>query len=271
MTKRGGKNIAAMAVQRWPAGFTWRKALDNAGSDAMKNLITVLCLFLLAACSGVDSDNFATSELTTSIAVTGSDDSTRIDASFFVGSGFQSRAVRLSAGDTMTATMDGEQIELTRSGRDYTGEFDFYREGAEVVIALSRQNAVDATDSTVTLPPLLAITAPSANAVFSADESVTIVWTPAEPTAEQSIFFSLECLEGNAVNQYVSNIVTPDNGSATVTVSDIRRGKNISPPADAVCTAQISMSRSGTGTIDPGLSGSISASNDATVSVRLIP
>ena len=52
---------------------------------------------------------------------------------YILGPGCQYSAVRLSAGDTMTATMNGELFEFTCSGLDHIGAFARHRADRSVV------------------------------------------------------------------------------------------------------------------------------------------
>lgn len=241
----------------------------------MKHFELVFLFALVAALTACqrDSGDLRTSELTAVYLATEADNVTSVEASFSAGSGFQSRDVVLSSGDTVSATMDGQEKTLIRSGDKYSAQFDSSAAGSDVSFALLRQRYANAPASLVALPEPLAFSAPAAGETFNNDESVSIVWTPGMASATIGIYFALSCPEDSAATVRVFNLDTPDTGSVTVSVAEIVAGKNDTPyPSPGVaCSVEISMGRTSYGIMDDNLSGSITAVSEAQVSVNMVP
>ena len=249
-----------------------------------RNSFFGVSILTLTACFSVDSNGISSSEMDVRISVDAENNTTEITATIeTVGAKFDTNFIRLTAGDRLSASMDGETTYLQSDGailhlspenNSFEGRLNNTRGGSEVIVALDRVEGEDA-QAWVTLPAPLNITAPAFAETFSSDESISIAWTPGDPEESAQIIFRTECPTANdsGITSFRSSIHTPDTGATTVPVSDIAidsRHSRFSLPTGVTCNTEISAVRSNRGSHNFGF-GSITASQRSRVVVNLMP
>ena len=75
---------------------------------------------------------------------------------------------------------------------DYIARFD-YQPGVDYVVAFNRQEAQNAPDSRVALPPAFTIVTPANHQQVTDGETVLVSWTPTGAPARASLSYDADC------------------------------------------------------------------------------
>ncbi len=250
----------------------------------IRNIAAVLFgifAIVLSGCAEVDSADLRTSGFYADIQIVVDDSNTQVQARLRTGRALDADKIVLSPGDNLVASMSGESVALNRSDTSvYIGVFNSAAGGEEVSVSLSRINDTDAPDSLVVVPDWLEITAPHYAKTYNAGETITVAWSPANPSSTVSVGFFLNCQvrDSNGLPSGVSfgrGFLVVDDGTRTFAVNDILdvlgiRHRLISGES---CPLTVTVKRTTQGVLDRayGKGGSISASRKKTVVVNLVP
>ena len=137
---------------------------------------------------------------------------------------------------------------------DYIARFD-YRPGVEYVVAFNRQEAADAPDSRVTLPPAFTIVTPANHQQVTDGETVVVSWTPTGAPARVSLSYDADCTSLSGSINFSSGSLSIDSNA------DGRESVSIDPIVTFVrsnststitrCSVDVIVSHELQGRIDP--------------------
>jgi len=103
---------------------------------------------------------------------------------------------RLDGGDYLRACVGGVCRPMADNDSiftpDYIARFD-YRSGVDYVVSFNRQDARNAPDSRVALPPAFDIVTPVNRQPVSDDETVLVSWAPTGAPARVELWYETEC------------------------------------------------------------------------------
>lgn len=222
------------------------------------SLFLISSLFLFS-CAKTNSDNIKTSGIRATFSVVGNNqNSVTCTASFQVGEGVGGTYLDLDANDSITC--NGNSMSKTDFVTVSYSATVPYQVGGTYTLVFTRAGEGSYT-STVTLPEAISNYSPNTAQTLQKGSPLNISWTPSSNATDDS-FSAYLSLSG------VSELLTdspPEQGalgfgSAETTPSPSNTG-NI--------TGTLEYSRSRTGTMATGLSGSITASQKASISVTL--
>jgi len=249
-----------------------------------------LCALAITACgSASSSKDISNSDIDARITVKGEGNNVLIQADLrTIAPKFQSKPIRLSTEDQLTANLDGEVAELTdtlaqeildeglisllfSSDSTFVSSFNNNRDGAEVTVALNR--AGERAYGSVMMPDPVFMNAPSAADTFTAGDSISIVWTAGDPSRDVSITIRSSCPVENdqGIDIFYYSDTVSDTGIATISVNEIANQTRSQMPTGVNCTAEIRVARNEQGTTRGFGSGIITATQSANVAVNLIP
>lgn len=244
-------------------------------------LLAGLLGLLLNGCSKVDSKDIKTSGIYTETGITAGDENTTVFVRMRTGSPLDADTIILTPGDHLSASMSGNTIDLLRTDTDaYRGTFTDATGGTEVMVMLSREDDPDAPASIVTLPYEFSISAPNAGESFDAGESITVVWSPAEPVNLVKVTYHIDCrvyddrgLPSGA--NYGRAYTVVDSGTHTTRINEVLNvfGNQDELVEGEPCRFEVSVKRTNEGTLDPALTkgGYIRAQREKNVLVTVVP
>ena len=227
-----------------------------------------LALSVSACAESVESNDVLTDGIYAILRAVATADGTRVTATLLVGGGGSNTYVRLTAGDALTATADGETRTLTPQNLgdiyQYNTELAANTVDTEVVFSFERMIDDGAPDSRCTVPAPFEITGPADGAAVSrADSDLVITWTPSLEDDTLELEIEGLCIQGL--------LATLDDATGSYTIP---AGMIVSPsdPPEA-CEATIKLSRQRSGTLDPafGEGGRVTCSQLRETSFRSDP
>ena len=159
---------------------------------------------LLQACGGPESSSTSgpdggpvpTSRMTLYLTVESSDlDIAVVRANINDGHALGG-SFRLDGGDFLRACVSGVCRSMADNDSiftpDYIARFD-YQPGVDYVVSFNRQEARDAPDSRVMLPPAFSIVTPVNHQPVSDGDTVQVSWAPAGAPARVALWYEAEC------------------------------------------------------------------------------
>ena len=241
------------------------------------SVVIISCVLALSACSDVDSEDVDSSDFYAIMPlVSTGNDQTNVRVCLATSSSFSADEIRLSAGDSLSATANGITKVLVGNAC-YETVFDVDEGGTAFVISLDRSEYDGMPNSTVILPEKLSILMPTENQIFNSGESITVTWSPSVTSEKVTVFYSGNCASVlNDESLYFGRAYTVDDtGIHTVLVNTILNAFGYHSVFDrkVACSSSVSVSRSKTGAVDPnyGEGGIITAIQTRKVGVSLYP
>ncbi len=231
-----------------------------------RTLTLAALVILLQACgdpkssstSGPEGGPAPTSRMTIDLRVeSGEPGSAVVRATLNDGRTF-GKSYRLDGGDFFRACVIGVCRNMADNDSldspDYIARFD-YRPGVEYVVAFNRQEAADAPDSRVTLPPAFTIVTPANNQQVTDGETVVVSWSPTGAPARVSLRYDADCTS-------LSGSINVSSGSLSIdSNADGRESVSIDPIVTFVrsnststitrCSIDVIVSHELQGRIDP--------------------
>jgi hypothetical protein len=214
------------------------------GQSMKRHFFFALASISLLACGEEDSADLATGDIQATFSAEHIDGSLHIAAFFDTGDGFERSDVKLSAGDTLSASTDKGALPAFRENSiddailslDADGDFD------EVTISLTRASQTSAPASVATLPAHFDLTAPTGDVSY-ADGAVTFEWANPEAGAHIA-YFKRAC---GAVSVGITNDIGDDQGSLSIPVTSLL---DEAPGPGGECVT-VTLVRVGHGAVDP--------------------
>ncbi len=234
-------------------------------------------LAITSGCTQVDSKNIPTTNINADTEVIAQDSTTTVTTLLRNGVGIGAGSIVLSAGDELSATLGGETVRLVRLDTNrYTGVLNSSDGGAEMTVALLRDNDPDAATSTVVLPARFEISAPVQDETFRTGDSVTASWSPSDPGNPIAITYTFNCKpvgDDSSPLDDVRTYTVDDNGTHTTTVTDILNARGPQPIINGEpCPVEMEIHRRSYGELDDRFAGGgIDAIRSKTLTITVIP
>ncbi len=201
---------------------------------------------LLAGCTEtVDSTQIRTGGISATLEATAeSASSTSLKATLKAGGDESNTYVILSAGDRISATADGEEVEMrSESVGVYVADFDVGEGGTEFTVRLDREDDDDAPDNAGTLPDPFELEALPREPVSRA-EDLTIAWSPSASGDDMVIRVDGNCIFSKTFD------VGGDTGTYTIKAGELDPTSSQEPES---CDVDVVISRTRGGTTDKTL------------------
>src|SRR5262245_49310910 len=130
---------------------------------------------------------------------------------------------RLDGGDYFRACVIGVCRNMADNGSvtspDYIARFDF-QPGVEYVISFNRQEAQDAPDSRIVLPPDFTIVTPANHQQVTDGDTVVVSWSPTGAPARVSLSYNADCTYLSGARSFSTGTLSSDtNGDGRESVS----------------------------------------------------
>ncbi|OGQ19203.1 MAG: hypothetical protein A2138_26075 [Deltaproteobacteria bacterium RBG_16_71_12] len=213
----------------------------------------------MVACTNIDSDDLDTDAMQPTINVRSTEGAAGSSVSVVLHVGDSPTTfVELQGDDTLTATAAEQTVTLEGHELlgvvEYNGNLDTDPAGDVVTVAFTRteEGKESAPDSNVALTEPLALTAPAGGATASRAADLEIAWTSETSEDQVRVSWSGGCVEQG------SRDVTAGSASLTLEGGSIvkrEQGENEEEPVPDECDVSLTVSRSRSGTIDPGFGG----------------
>jgi len=123
---------------------------------------------------------------------------------------------RLDGGDYFRACVIGVCRNMADNDSvtspDYIARFDF-QPGVEYVISFNRQEAQDAPDSRIVLPPDFTIVTPANHQQVTDGDTVVVSWSPTGAPARVSLSYNADCTYLSGSHAYLGGGLNPDSNA----------------------------------------------------------
>ncbi|HEY5808746.1 MAG TPA: hypothetical protein VIT67_12290 [Povalibacter sp.] len=208
--------------------------------------------------SGPDGGPVPTSRMTIALRVESVDLSTAEVRANLNDGRTLGKSYRLDGGDFFRACVNGVCRSMadndSLTSPDYIARFDF-QPGVDYVVAFNRQEAENAPDSRVVLPPAFTIVTPANHQQVTDGETVVVSWAPTGAPALASLSYHAECTFLSGAHGVSSGMLSTDANA------DGRELVDIDPIVDFVasnslstitrCSIDVTVSHELLGRIDP--------------------
>ncbi|WP_437731239.1 hypothetical protein [Sorangium sp. So ce1335] len=198
---------------------------------------------LLAGCTEtLDSQQIRTGGISADLEATAeSATSTTLKATLQVGGNESNTYVILSGGDRISATADGDEVQMSAQGSGvYVAQFDVGAGDTEFRVLLDREDDEDAPDNVGTLPDPFDLEDLPREPV-ARDEAITIAWSPSGSGDAMEIRVDGDCIFTERFD------VPGDPGTFTIDAGELRSTSSQEPES---CDVDVVISRSREGTTD---------------------
>jgi hypothetical protein len=165
---------------------------------------------------------------------------------------------RLDGGDFFRACVSGvcrtmaDNDSLTSP--DYIARFD-YQSGVDFVVSFNRQQARNAPNSRVVLPPAFSIVTPANHQQVTDGENVVVSWSPTGAPARASLSYVADCtflVGGHGIATGTLGDDTGGNGRESVSIDSIvTSARSNSTSTVTRCSIDMKVSHTLQGRIDP--------------------
>jgi hypothetical protein len=223
-------------------------------------LVTLLqgCDPKSSSTSGADGGPVPTSRMTINLRVVSNESAIAVVRANLNDGRAAGDSYRLDGGDYFRACISGlcrnmaDNDSLTSP--DYIARFD-YQSGVDYVVAFNRQEAQNAPDSRVTLPPAFTIVTPANHQQVTDGETVLVSWTPTGAPARVSMSYDADCTLLSGSHTLATGTLSDDSNA------DGRESVRIDSIVDPVrssslsiitrCSIDVTISHELQGRIDP--------------------
>ncbi len=159
---------------------------------------------LLQACGGPESSSTSgpdggpvpTSRITINLSVESSEPRTAVVRANLNDGRSLGSSYRLDGGDFLRACVSGVCRSMADTDSvftpDYIARFD-YQPGIDYVVSFNRQQAQNAPDSRIILPPAFTIVTPANRQQVTDGETVVVSWSPTGAPARVALSYEAEC------------------------------------------------------------------------------
>jgi hypothetical protein len=229
-------------------------------------LAIVLLSALLQACSGPKSSSTSgpdggpvpTDRMTFDLIVEVTDADTAVVRGNINDGRSGGASYRLDGGDFLRACVlavcrtmaDNDSVYEP----DYIARFDF-QSGVDHVVSFNRQEAQDALNSRVALPPDFTLVTPADGQDVTEGEIVQVTWTPFGPASGVTVTFEAECNFVSGPDTFSTGLIGRDadaDGTESVDIDEIVEfAATTSSSTITDCAIDVIVRHELTGTIDP--------------------
>jgi hypothetical protein len=174
------------------------------------------------------------------------------------------KSYRLDGGDFFRACVSGVCRNMadndSLTSPDYIARFD-YQPGVDYVVAFNRQDARDAPDSRVILPPAFTIVTPANRQQVTDGETVVVSWTPTGAPARASLSYDADCPQLSGSHVISTGTLSTDvnaDGRESVRIDGIvDTARSSATSTIARCSIDVTVSHELQGRIDPAFHNGI--------------
>lgn len=226
--------------------------------------ISVTSMLFVMGCSKTDSDNVKTTGFYATYSVTGNNSGTAVCTARLQVGGSTGTYLDLTSGDTLT--YDGQSMSRSEFAGIITYSANVtYLVGKTYTVVLARSGEGDYSSSVV-LPPAIAGNIPNAPTSYQKGSTISPTWTASSSGAD-TMYVDLSYNYGTGSRMTLKSDTAPENGNGIVFDSTDTQVSPAGPAGGWAGTMKFTRSRSGT--MSPSLSGTISASQEVSVTVTL--
>jgi hypothetical protein len=222
-------------------------------------------LMLLQACSpkssstsGPDNGPVPTSKMTIDMRVESGESGIAVVRANLNDGRPGGNSYRLDGGDFFRACVNGVCRSMadndSLTSRDYIARFD-YQSGVDFVVAFNRQEAQNAPDSRVSLPPAFTIVTPANHQQVTDGATVLVEWSPTGAPALASLRYNADCTFLSGAHNYSSGTLSTDSnadGREAVSIDPIvTLARSNATSTITRCSIDLTVSHQRQGRIDP--------------------
>lgn len=208
--------------------------------------------------SGPDGGPVPTSRMTIDLRVESNDPGTAVVRANLNDGRQLGGSYRLDGGDFFRACVIGVCRNMADNDSiytpDYIARFD-YQPGIDYVVSFNRQQAEDAPDSRVALPPAFTIVTPANRQQVTDGDTVLISWTPTGAPARVYLSYDAECRFQNGAESFSGGTISADlnaDGRESVSIDPIVNFVRPTAPSPVTrCSIDVIVSHELQGRIDP--------------------
>ena len=212
--------------------------------------------------SGPDGGPVPTNRITIYLTVESSDPGTAVVRANLNDGRTVSTSYRLDGGDFLRACISGVCRSMADNDSvftpDYIARFD-YQAGVDYAVAFNRQEAQDAPDSRVKLPPAFSLVTPVNRQPVTDGETVQVSWSPTGAPARVSLSFEADCTFLSGTHSYSSGTLSSDSnadGRESVRIDPIvELARSNATSTITGCSIDVTVSHERQGRIDPAFDG----------------
>jgi hypothetical protein len=233
----------------------WKMLRRRFNTNARAGIAVTICLALLSAllvgCCAAGSGDFNTDALLLRAKITAEgNEQTLVTVAVKKNS-----TVLLESGDKLTVRAYGETKTIPNTGTTCSPNYGItfgQVESGGFTISLERTGGdVSAPNSTVTLPEPFDVVSPTGDQTVTPQDSLTFAWTQDGVPTDITIKGSCQTSTPTPTTRSIHFGATSSTGASTVSVLDqLLQGTEL---ADGeTCTADMTLSRTASGTVDSG-------------------
>jgi hypothetical protein len=214
--------------------------------------------------SGPDGGPVPTSRITINLTVESSEPGTAVVRANLNDGRVVGTSYRLDGGDFLRACISGVCRSMADNDSvfapDYIARFD-YQPGVDYVVSFNRQEAANAPDSRVKLPPAFTIVTPANHQQVTDGETVLVSWTPTGAPARAALDYNAECTFLSGTKSFSTGTLSEDSnadGRESVSIDPIVTfaGSN-SASTITRCSIDVTVRHELQGSIDPAFNHGI--------------
>ena len=214
--------------------------------------------------SGADGGPVPTHRINIYLTVESSDLQTAVVRANLNDGKALSTSYRLDGGDFLRACISGVCRSMADNDSvfspDYIARFD-YQAGVDYVVSFNRQEAQDALDSRVSLPPAFSIVTPVNRQPVTDGDTVLVSWAPTGAPARVELSYDAECSYDSGPQSFSSGTLSSDSnadGRESVAIDPIvrfARTNSLSPVTR--CSIDVTVRHELDGRVDPAFDDGI--------------
>jgi hypothetical protein len=233
---------------------------------------SIALVLLLQSCGGPKSSSTGgpagnavpTSRMYLYLTVEASDASTTVVRANLNDGQLLGESFRLDGGDFLRACLNNSCRNMADNDSvfnpDYIARFS-YQPGIDYKVSFNRQEALDAPNSRVALPPPFTIVTPASRQQVTDGETVVIEWSPTGAPLIADLNYEADCNHSSGPNSFSGGDLTTDvdgNGRESVRIDPIVEfARATGLPRVIGCTIDIIVMHENRGQIDPAFKNGI--------------
>jgi len=214
--------------------------------------------------SGPDGGAVPTDRITIYLTVESSEPNTAVVRANLNDGQVLGESFRLDGGDFLRACVSGVCRSMADNDSvftpDYIARFD-YQPGVDYVVSFYRQEARDAADSRVKLPPAFSLVTPANRQQVTDGETVLVSWMPSGAPARVSLSYAADCKFSSGAHSFSSGTLSTDSdadGRESVRIDPIvSLARSNVPSAITGCSIDVTVSHELQGRVDPAFDDGI--------------